>query len=191
MLHVAKLIELISTGKGATFAAFLYQTVADNKKLIKPEVSHLTVILGASTELLYKKDIEILQALIPTLKGLDKEVAQELLDSRQNSLTLGIGNNPAYTQAGMWVHPQGLEDRGIRVDKSTGHVQVCGLVHRKDVVVPGLYKPDTRRRRTVAKDAIRRELPSHKFRSYRLDHVAAIAINGEVMEFDNVITAKG
>jgi len=191
MLHVAKLIELISGGRGATFASFLYQTVDENSKLIKPEVSHITVILGASTETLYRKDVEILNDLIPTLSGLEREVAEELLKSRQTSLTVGIGENPAYTQQGLWVYPQGLEDRGIRVNSENGHVQVCGLVHRKDVVVPGLYKPDTRRKRTVAKDGIRRQLPSSKFRTYRLDHVAAAAINGEVMEFNNVITARG
>jgi hypothetical protein len=191
MFHVAKLIELISECRGATFASFLYQTVDENKKLLTPEVSKFTVILGGKVETLYVKDIEILTSLLPKQTGLHKIATEQLLMSRHASLTFGVGHNPEYTQEHLWVYPQGLEHMGIRVHRDNGNVQVTGLVQKKDVIVPGTYKPDTRRKLTVAKDEIRRQLPSHKFRTLRLDHVAAVALNGEVIEFNNVITATG
>jgi hypothetical protein len=185
--HVRRLVRLLTnrqTPTGVTFASFLYETKETR------EVQHITVIVGASTANVYQKDVEFLNALIPTLKGVDRDVAQELLDSRMESLRKGVGNNSQYTQADTWWIPKLLKGSGIRVHRQNGSFQIVALLHKKDVVVPGTYKPDTRRPRTVAKDAIRRQLPSHRIRTYCLDNVAGVRMNGETIEFDNVITVK-
>jgi hypothetical protein len=184
--NVRKLVRLLSqkpvTPTGVTFGAFLYQTKETG------EVQHLTVILGASTANVYQKDIEFLEALVPTLKGDERRAAQELLESRRESLTKGIGNNSQYTQADTWWVPKLLRGTGIRVHRQKGSFQVVALVHKKDVVVPGIHKPDTRRPFTKIKDSIRYQLPSSRIRTYCLDHVAGIRLNGDTVEFDNVIT---
>lgn len=183
--HLRRLVRLLSTHQtptGVTFASFLYETKETK------EVQHITVILGAETANVYQKDIDFLNSLIPTLKGVDREVAQELLMSRMESLTKGIGNNSQYTQADTWWVPKLLKGSGIRVHRQNGSFQIVALLHKKDVVVPGTHKPDTRRPRTKAKDAIRSQLPSRRIRTYCLDKVAGVRMNGDVLEFDNVIT---
>lgn len=183
---VRKLVRLLSTNPGVQFASFLYKTVTDARGY-GGVVQHVTLILGASTENLYEKDVAILEALVPTLKGTEKEVAEELLASRRESLSKGIGNNSAYTQANTWWIPKRLRGTGLRVHRQDGHWQITALVHNRIVIDPGNPKPDTRRPRTIIKDKIESRLPSRRFRTYRLDHIAGIRVRGETVEFDNVI----
>jgi hypothetical protein len=180
--NIALLIAVISKNPAVQFAKFLYETVESG------EVAELLVLLGASTESLYKKDVEVLTQMLKTLKGPEKMAAQELYDSRMESLTYGIGTNDKYTQKNIWVYPQGLEKYGIRFHKDTGHFQITCLFQEKLVHIPGHYKTVNSRPFTILKNNIKRQLPSNAFRTYRLDHVAGIRANGSILEFDNVIS---
>lgn len=180
MSKTAELIELISRNKGAKFGSFVYRNEHG-------EVARVTLILGASTETLYKKDIEVLQGMLPDLQGVEKICAQELLDSRTESLAVGIGHNSAYTLEDVYVYPVGLEEKGIKVHKENGSILVRGLAQGKVVLQAGIYPPDRRRPKTVIKDGIRAQLPSHKFRTYRIDRVGTAKMNGEVLEIENLL----
>lgn len=183
---IAELIQQIAQGKGAKFASFLYRNE-------RGEIARYTIILGASTETLYHKDVLELGAMIPTLEGLALVAANELLTSRNNSLrptetaSNSIGHNPEYTLEDVYVYPMGLERVGIRVHKENGTIQVSALVQSKVVLVEGeAYGPDTRRPKTVAKDKIRKLLPSGRFRTFRIDRVGTSKMNGETLEIQNL-----
>jgi hypothetical protein len=184
MSKVAELLEAIERGKGAKFASFTYRSKGTG------ELAKCLIILGASTETLYQKDVQILQTLIAEggLTGLKLEAAAAILKSRMESLTVGIGHNSMYTHSpengDTYVHPVGLT--GIKVHKENGEVYVSGLVERKDVLEEGEYKKVNSRPLTLAKKEIEKLLPSTRFRQYILRNVASARLNGEVLEFEEV-----
>lgn len=179
MSQVSQLIEAIERGKGAKFASFTYRSKGTN------ELSKITVILGASTEELYKKDVILLQMMLDSneLKGLWLEAVKKIMESRQTSLIEGIGNNPAYTCKDCYVYPVGLLN-GIHIHKETGEVYVTGLVTHKTVLESGEFKTVNHRPLTLAKKEVEAQLPSNKFRRYILPRVVKATLNGETLEFE-------
>lgn len=174
---VAQLIATIATSKkGAKFASLTYRAQETG------ELARHTLILGASTETLYKKDIAILEALLAgdTLSALDREAAQSVLDSRRESLDKGIGNNDAYTNKDTYTYIDGLP--GVFMHKETGVVYVNALAEDKVVIEAGTpKKPVKSAPLTIAKNAIRQTLPSARFRTFRLKNVNRAALNGDVL----------
>lgn len=167
---VGTLMAELTKHKGCRFVSFVYETVDTGEK------QAVVIDVGFSTESMYARDVIVLRRLLATSEGIDKEVTQELLDSRLESLRKGIGKNSKYTQQDIWITIPGL--RGIKIHKDNGTVNISALCIKKTVLVPGTYEPDTRRPRTKAKDAVRQQLPSHRFRTYRLDLVEMMKANG-------------
>lgn len=171
----ADLAKSIANLPGAQFARFTYRSKGDGK------LANVTVILGASTETLYRKDILALSALLPTLsEPLDVLAANEILASREKSLEVGIGNNPAYTCAGAFIFPPSLP--GVKVCITDASLHVCGLLQAETVLEPGTPKNVKSSAKTIAKRKIEKTLPSARFRQYRLDNVLSAKVAGEVLE---------
>lgn len=197
--HVAQLVSILASRPDPTrptFAAFLYQPKGGGPVLV-PEVQHVTVLLGASTANLYARDIEELERTVGDMVGLTKRAAEDILKSRHQSLAKGIGNNPRYTQAGMWTDVLATVGQvdftfpGLRRRIGTAlEIQVTGLLHHKSVVVPGKFRTVNSEPFTIERNKILRSLPSGRFRSYSLSNIAGVRLNGETVEFDNVITRR-
>ncbi len=166
---------------GAKFAGITYTSKVSGKVLTAETAKH-TIILGASTEELYKRDIPLLSAMLATLSGDALLAATELLDSRVASVELGVGNTPEYTQADTYIHIDGLP--GVKLHKDTGALYLSGLAHDKTVIVPGTYRVVKSSPKTIAKDKIRKDLPSGRFRTFALSNVSRAALNGNVLEVD-------
>lgn len=177
MDNIGDLIGAISNGKGAKFASFIVKTKGTK------EVQKVTVILGASTEVLYTKDIAELNAKLPEMTGMEKLAAESVLKSRLESLEKGIGHNSAYTCEDVYVNPMGVNG-GIKVHKEDGSVHVVGLLEAKTVLVKGVYKERKSSPFVEARNAILKGLPSARFRQYRLDRVSLAKLNGEVLELE-------
>ncbi len=173
---------LDSLGKklGATFASFTYQTKETG------EVAKYNLVLGASTENLYKKDVVLLERMVKLLKGIKAQqhtilAAEELLASRNESLTKGIGNNDAYTNADTYYYVAGLN--GVRVHKDTGVLYVSGLLNKKEVLIAGTPRKKVNSApKTIAKKKIGYILPSGRYRLFVLPNVTRAALNGDVLE---------
>lgn len=174
MKNVADLIAAIAKGKGAKFASFTYVAKETGEK------ARHTLILGASTEVLYEKDVAVLEQMVPDLTGLSLEAAEAILKSRRTSLKVGIGNNPDYTCAGVYVYPDGLA--GVKVHVVDGSICIDGLQESKVVLVKGVYKTVNSKPLTLAKKEISKSLPSNRFRQFRLDRVLEAKMNGDVLE---------
>jgi hypothetical protein len=178
MLNISEVTGLLGKGKGAKFANIVYRVKRNN------ELARYRIILGAHTDKLYQKDIEKLTALIPTLTDLvELEAAYAILNSRNESLIVGIGNNSAYTNADTYVQADGIP--GVKIHKETGCLYVTGLVEEKTVLEAGEpEKPVKSRPLTIAKRKIEKTLPSGRFRQLIIKNVSRLACNGDVIEME-------
>jgi hypothetical protein len=173
--RILDVLAAIATQSGAKFASFLYRAKESG------ELARHTLILGASITELYRKDVEELSRLIVTATGIELQAAQELHSSRVVSLTDGIGNNPANTNAETYDE---TPVKGIKIHRVTREFHATGLSVQKNVIEPGTYPADRRRPLTKAKDAIRAVLPSGKFRQFALGNLIEARVNGETIELD-------
>jgi hypothetical protein len=174
---LASVIGAIGESKAAKFASFVYTAEKSG------EVARHRIILNADTENLYLKDIAILEELIPTLTGIAKIAGEEVLASRRKSLEVGVGNHPDY------VHSKDNADtfvatgvKGIKIHRETGVLYVNALTMGKDVITPGTYKVVNSAPKTIAKKKIENDLPSGKFRLFKLPNITRARLNGDTME---------
>jgi hypothetical protein len=176
LASVSEVVGLLGKGKGAKFASIVYRT-----KKTKELARHIG-ILHADTRVLYEKDLVALNELLPTLtEPLSIEACHALIDSREESLMLGVGNNTKYTCADTYVHTDGIE--GVRVHKETGHLYVSILSQEKTILEAGEpQKPVNSKPLTIAKRKIESKLPSARFRLFCIERIKMLKANGEVLE---------
>lgn len=172
------LLESLATMAGARFASFVYVAQPSGPRLTVEVARHL-LILGASTENLYRRDLETLAVLMPTLTGLQLAAAEKIRASRTESLDKGVGNNSAYTGADAYA-PTAI--KGVKVHLETGNLHVSGLTMRKDVIVKANYRTVKSKPETIARQEVEAMLPSAKFRQFRLDGVTVAKLNGDTLE---------
>ena len=159
---------------GARFASLTYTAKGTGEK------ARHTVALGVSVERAYKRDVAILEAMRPTLEGVKAQACDELLASLRESLTVGIGNNSAYTCADVYAPIA----RGIKVHKESGAVHVFGFGLQKSVIEKGEYKTVRSSEKTLAKNELRKRLKSGKFRQFVLSEVSEAKMNGKTLIFE-------
>lgn len=171
------LVAEIAAAQGAKFVSFVYTAKGTG------EVARHSLILGASTENLYERDLAKLEEMRPTLTGIALVACDELIASRRESLEKGVGNNSQY------VHGAENADtyaptaiKGLMIHKETGHLHVRALTHGKTVITPGVYKTVKSSEKTLAKKAISKDLPSERIRQFDLGRVSRARLNGETLE---------
>ncbi len=174
------LLDQLSESKGAKFASFKYRTKGTN------ELSQYLVILGADVTNVYQKDVETLEAMIPTLSGIDKEAAEAILASLRVSLDGGVGNNPNYT------HGKANGDTyitteipSVKVNKNDNALHLMNvLLQRKTVIEAGVYKAVKSSDLTIAKRKIEKMLRKGDIRQFALSGVQIAKLNGETIEIE-------
>ena len=129
------------------------------------EVARFTVLLGASLEKIYRRDLSVLRkrlSRLPSTEALRLQALTELVNSYSDSVTNGIGNNAKYTKQGyyMQVFP------GLKFAPETGNLYVSGFRIAKKVIQPGVYKSVNSKPLTIAKDEERKSLKMNKFREF-------------------------
>lgn len=176
-----QLLDQLSASKGAKFASFKYRTKGTD------ELSLYLVTLGASVENAYRHDVETLEALIPSLTGVDLDAANAILASLNKSLDGGIGNNPAYTHGAASGDTYAFTDvPGIVVNKNDGALHLKNvLVQHKTVIEAGNpQKPVKSSDLTLAKRKLERSLRKGKIRQFALLGISVAKLNGETIEFE-------
>lgn len=164
-------------GQGITMVAFTYRSKGTN------ELAKVVVTLSQPVEEIYVMDLEILRALEQGCDESDKVrmlAIRELINSREQSIVLGVGNNPLYTHLNTYTHIPALP--GIIVHRETGELYIRGLVNSKTVIEPGTYKKVNHRAKTLEKKKIQEGLPSGKFRQYLISRIMKITIRGTTLE---------
>jgi len=174
MKSLDELVAAINNTKPG-FASLLYRSKSDRS------LSRYTIILGFKYGTLLIKSLAQLDELIPSLSGVDLDVANELhasvvssIDSHKN----GTQNNQ-YTKQGLYLPLA----NGLNVNTNDGSLQLFGLLQSKVVLEPGTPKKTNSSVRTIIKNGIRSRLSMTKFREFALDIgcIHQMKINGNTL----------
>jgi hypothetical protein len=125
-------------------------------------------------------------ASFQTMIGAERAARAELCISFMDSLASGATGeeNKRYTKAGIYetICP------GIKVSRTDGSFELCGLSHAKTVIEPGTYPVVNSSTKTIAKNALRKTLPIGKYRTLALDVGAldSVRIGGSEIDVQDV-----
>lgn len=151
------------------------------------ETSKYNLLMGVRLESLYKSDKRFLTSYVPTLTGVDAVAGQELLDSINESITKGIGNNSQYTLKGYYKPVTSNGEVKLHTSESgETFLYVRGYVLRKTVITKGEYPVVKSSPKTIAKNKIRKTLKSGKLRTFKLNVsvLHSIRMNGMEIEIN-------
>jgi hypothetical protein len=166
-----------ATESGCRIVSFCYRAKTTG------ETSLYQVNLGVNLENAYIKDIEIVNSL-QVISNAEKIAREEIVRSLKDSLRLGIGLNPKYTQPDLYDEVV----NGIRINKKTQDLHLWGFVMNKVIVHEGIHKQYYKSSDvTIAKRMIKEKLKSGRFRDFVLvpECISALKMNGEILEFHN------
>lgn len=97
----------------------------------------------------------------------------ELLESFRDTIEMGAGNNPRYTNANTYdkvVDKFGKPIPGVMVHKEQGVLHLTSVYRLQKIIhVPGVYPTVNSALKTLAKDDLRAKLPLRKFGQFKLD----------------------
>jgi hypothetical protein len=179
----AAVLAMFAGLRGAQFASFVYTAKGTG------EVARHNVTLGAIVENVYRKDIAALEAVRPSLSGVEATACDEMLSSLYASLSLGAGNNPAYTNADTYVHLDGFP--GVKVHKETGALYMTCLTNGKTVIEPGEYKQVKSAPKTLAKKALSKaHCRKDDLRTFCFTNLRRVAVAGDVVEIEGDVTVN-
>jgi len=173
------IVDKISSQAGlARFASFTYQSKSTG------EIARYTIQLGFSYRNCLEKSKLALEIESASLNGLDKQAADELLNSFVASLN---GTQENYTKQDIYADvtdSSGKTVQGIKRNINDGSLQIFGLLHSKVQITPPTIedKPVKSRPLTIAKNKLRKELPVGKFREFALENLNVVKLNGETLE---------
>ena len=183
---MSTLLEQLAKCKGAKFASLVYVAPAEMNKAktkisgprMTPETARHIVILGAEITALYERDLQVLKEITPTLPSNLLEAAERVRLSREMSVARGVGNNPAYTCAGVYSET-GVT--GVKIHNGTGELYVRALSIRKDVITAAVYRAVDSSQETLDNNAVKALLPSVRYRQFTLSGVKVAKLNGETL----------
>lgn len=173
MANVIQLIQQIAMARGARFASFVYTSQPSGARLTA-ETARYLLILGASTQGLYERDLVALKELATTAIGLDAIACTQLIMSKEKALSQGFDEGP-YEHTAV---------PGIKIHLPTGALHIMGLSERKDTITAGRYRTVNSAPLTLAKQSIARVLPSGRLRQFKLENVRTARLNGVIVEME-------
>ena len=148
------------------------------------EIQDVTINVGTSYENAKKRDLQFLQGLnVSTVKHNYTDVSPEILEAARLELIASIlAPNKAQSegQKNAYVH---IMD-GIKVHVETSKLYLFGtkLEGTKVVKKEAEYKADTRKPLTKAKDIIRKDMSTGKYRQYVIKRLSEVKVNGQTLE---------
>jgi hypothetical protein len=148
------------------------------------EIQDVTINVGTSYENAKKRDLQFLQGLnVSTIKHNYSDVTPELLEAARVELINSIltpNKVMSEAQKNAYVH---LMD-GLKFSPETKQLYIFGtkVEGTKVVKKSAEYKADTRRPLTKAKDIIRKDMSTGKYRQYVLSQLGEVTINKQTLE---------
>lgn len=166
-LTLPELAETLDGNGSARFVSILYRSKESG------ELARHTINLNVNRTRCLRRDVRVLDALRPTLTGLEAVAADELLASMRE--TLETGKNSAYTKAGYYA---GEGNGNVQVSvKDVAYVR--GYSVRKEVLEAGTYKTVKSAPKTLAKNKLRKLLRNTKVREFRISPENFVAARAE------------
>lgn len=172
MNNIKDLLQKLAEQKGAKFISLTYKAAESG------ELARHTLLLGVRLERAYQRDLAILKAKARQMDGVQLEAAQDIIKSMEESLNKGIGNNSKYTQKDVTVQIM----PGIKLNINNNELYISAFSKGKTIIERGEYNHVNSSQKTLAKEAIKKELRMGKFRTFKLKNIEKAAINGNVLE---------
>lgn len=139
------------------------------------EVSDYVINLGVSYESLVKKDIAALAEM--KLTGIKEQARIALLMAlASNQGEFRSNQSKGQRDAYIEILPN------VRLHKDSGRLFVRGFRISKTVLIEGNYKSVNSADLTIAKNKIRKELSTPKYRQFAMDKISQVRMNGETLE---------
>jgi hypothetical protein len=175
-MNIGKIIKEVrrATEKGCRFVSFMYQAKESG------EIAIHEILMGVDIATAYQKDLLILPHIRLKTEA-QKQARREIIKSLRDSLSLGVGRNPLYTQQDCYVHIA----KGLRYNVNNHTFHITGYSISRQVIESGIFKPRKSSELTLAKQALRRRMKSGRFRAFVLDpeNISGLKCNGRVLQF--------
>lgn len=171
--NLIALFGSLQTITGVSFVSIVYKNKED-------EIQKTLINVGVSYENAKLKDIEYLKELdVKTIKS-----SQNVSTLEQARVALlGALISPSKSRSEGQKNAYTYLNNGLKVHNETGKLYVVGMKVKKEVLVQGDYKADTRRPLTIAKDDIRKTMKSTQYRNYDLSNMGKVTIKGDTLFF--------
>lgn len=197
MKLIEKITNLFSDITGVQFVFLTYTTKENNYRTAETSIYKLN--LGASIENLYKSDLKALQALTKNKllnSGLFtkftwseiKHAKQEIINSLNDSLLNGIGNNSNYRKQGYYEHLNKNVKYSMDENNEPQQLYINALSEDKQVLLPATVKRvKNSRNNTIIKQLLDRNYCKRsKFREFRIDiqQIKSLSVSGEKLLID-------
>jgi len=161
---------------GTRFVSFVYRSKGSK------ELARHTVALGVNIERVYRRDRSIISGKLAHLAkdSLEAVAAHKIIDSLNDSLRNGIGNNAAFSAKGAYKSL----GKGVKIHSETNELQLFGFVRSKKVIEAGEHKEVKSAPLTLARQKLEKSLKKSKFRQYSLSQIRSAKIQGDVIILD-------
>jgi hypothetical protein len=164
-----KLVEKLKDIKRVSFVSVIYTNQHNEKQ-------QTVFNIGVDYSTAKQKDLEYLQNL--DVNDLHSNIDIQILEEAKRSLIISF-TKPSTDKESPFIH---LE-KGLKMHKETNELYVFGMQVQKTVIEEGEYKEDTRKPLTRAKDEIRKQLRTSKYRQFKIDRAEQFKIKGDIIVF--------
>lgn len=164
------LVEKLKDIKGVSFVSIIYTNQHNEKQ-------QTVFNVGVDYSSAKQKDLEYLQTL--NVSELNSTLPIDVLEEAKQSLISDFTKPPKQDKESTYIS---LE-KGLKMHKETNEVYVFGMQIKKTVLEEGEYKEDTRKPLTRAKDEIRKQLRTTKYRQFKIDRAEQFKVKGDTIVF--------
>lgn len=145
------------------------------------ELANFSIIFHISYQNALKKSIAILENMVPN-SMLQAEAKHSVLlsfhDSLEKCQTIPVEEiDDAYTR---FFDSDGSYIKGVKLHARTSTLHLYGFVHKKQILMPGIYKKVNSAPLTIEKEKLRRMTPLSKFRQFKItpNQLEKISVEG-------------
>jgi hypothetical protein len=172
---VAAVAKMAQTAK---FASLTYVSKETGER------ARYTIILNGNYQNVLENSLLELEIQRPSLSGLAATACDELIASVKQSIESHAKGeqNPAYTKKNQYFVV--AEAPALKVSLVDGTMEISGLAHAKVVLEEGEpRKPVNSKPLTIEKNRLRKQLAIGKFRTFAVENLEGVRLNGETLEF--------
>jgi hypothetical protein len=160
------------------------------------EIANINLLTNVNTEEAKRKDLETLKSLTDSdLEDINvsnnieletvKKAHEELIASAEKNLNKDL--NERSNQSKGQVDAYISLNKAVKMHKETMDIFVTGFINHKEVIQKGEYPKKNKRKKTIAKEAIKKHcnLRMDNFRTYKLGKMNEINITGSTLQIVN------
>jgi hypothetical protein len=173
MKNLKEFAEYLNSIKGCRFVGIKGYTNNNG------EVSDILINLGASYVNAKEKDIEYLRTLDVT--KMDTTIDAETLETARVELLNSL-IKPSETRSEAQTDTYLNINQALKIHKESLAIFVYGYCENKRVITEGEYKEVKSRPLTIAKNFIKKNMRTGKFRQYKLDEITMLKVGGLTIE---------